>query len=328
MTPSATTRNPQYLFLCISKTCENPLSLLLILPSILFSTYFSMQCDSRETCPCHGESSSSGKRDLCPLCVRNALQNLRQLREAALELRNSTREECSQCLTQTTIRLPELAHERNLLHEKLANIEQECVSLTVRVARKKLQIEERRNQLQFCNFIREKDLLERLNRSLYSPEEGAMQREKISAMNSIRRLRFAWALKAFKMFPLDVSPVPKRPTQRQLHVRGIGKIGGLPLPHAPELYGPLPERELHSALRLVASLALTLARCLNVALPHPILLEPNGSQDYVVESVSLAGDPGGNFQTEIILKDNPDESLNKTTPNAASSMRSMFDSES
>ena len=61
----------------------------------------------------------------------------------------------------------------------------------------------------------------------------------------------------------------------------IGKIGGLPLPHAgPELYGVLPPRELQSALRLVASVTCTVARCLGIVLPHTILLKPN---DYVCD---------------------------------------------
>jgi hypothetical protein len=287
-----------------------------------------MESDGCHICPCHGDSPHSGKRDLCPICVGKALQNLRQLREAALELRNSTREECSQCLEQTTLRLPELAHERNLLRERLDKMNQECVSLAVKVARQQLLIEERRAQKQDRNFLREKDLLERLNRSLFSPEEGAMHRERISSMNSIRRIRFAWALQAFKMFPVDVSPETKRPTQRQVHVRGIGKIGGLPLPHAPELYGPLPRRELHSALRLVASLTLTLARCLNVALPHPILLEPNCSQEYLVESVSLVDNSGEKFQHDILFKDNSVDPINRMGLNTTLSVRSLFDSES
>jgi hypothetical protein len=60
------------------------------------------------------------------------------------------------------------------------------------------------------------------------------------------------------------------------HARGIGKIGGLPLPHAgPELFGVLPLDELQSALRLVASLTSLVSRCLGILLPHSILLKPN-----------------------------------------------------
>eukprot|EP00978_Attheya_sp_CCMP212_P034892 scaffold148980_cov51-Attheya_sp.AAC.1 len=57
--------------------------------------------------------------------------------------------------------------------------------------------------------------------------------------------------------------------------KGIGTIGGLPLPHAgPTLYGVLPANVLSSSLRLVASLTCTVARCLGIQLPHPILLQP------------------------------------------------------
>ena len=56
---------------------------------------------------------------------------------------------------------------------------------------------------------------------------------------------------------------------------GIGKVGGLPLPHAGQsLYGVLPSNVLTSSLRLVANLTNVLARCLGIILPHPILLRP------------------------------------------------------
>ncbi|EJK70617.1 hypothetical protein THAOC_08008 [Thalassiosira oceanica] len=54
---------------------------------------------------------------------------------------------------------------------------------------------------------------------------------------------------------------------------GVGKIGGLPLPHAGlALYGVIPQLVLSSSLRLVASLTQMVARCLGVVLPHPILV--------------------------------------------------------
>ena len=67
----------------------------------------------------------------------------------------------------------------------------------------------------------------------------------------------------------------------------IGKIGGLPLPHAgPELYGVLPPRELQSALRLVASVTCTVARCLGIVLPHTILLTPDDLTGDIADTVS------------------------------------------
>ena len=57
---------------------------------------------------------------------------------------------------------------------------------------------------------------------------------------------------------------------------GIGKIGGLPLPHrGPSVYNKLlPMNVLTSSIRLIASLTNLLARCLSIELPHPIVLCP------------------------------------------------------
>jgi len=68
-------------------------------------------------------------------------------------------------------------------------------------------------------------------------------------------------------------------TQFQRRIRdkvisGIGKIGGLPLPHRGALYNYLKSDVLTSSLRLVASLTQLLARCLGILLPRPILLRP------------------------------------------------------
>ena len=103
----------------------------------------------------------------------------------------------------------------------------------------------------------------------------------------VRRRRFGLALQAFEMHRVDVGPDyrgvhrlsegPKRSflPHRARTPSGVGKIGGLPLPHAgPSLYGMLPGGVLVSSLRLVASLTSTLGRCLGIVLPHPILLRP------------------------------------------------------
>jgi hypothetical protein len=56
-----------------------------------------------------------------------------------------------------------------------------------------------------------------------------------------------------------------------LRPRGIGKVGGLPMPHSgTALYGAMPPPILTSALRLVASLTSCLSRVLAIQLPHPI----------------------------------------------------------
>jgi hypothetical protein len=67
----------------------------------------------------------------------------------------------------------------------------------------------------------------------------------------------------------------RRNGTKNMIVSGIGKICGLPLPHAGlELYGVLPYEELQSALRLVAQLTYLIARCLYIPLPHPIIIVP------------------------------------------------------
>jgi hypothetical protein len=128
--------------------------------------------------------------------------------------------------------------------------------------------------------------LEQLEQSLL---QGSLHHALHVAAKKVRVLRFQWARKALAMHRLDIDPndvVKLTPyQQRQIktnkpsiprRARGIGKIGGLPLPHAgPELYGVLPPKELQSALRLVASVTCTLARCLGIVLPHPILLTLN-----------------------------------------------------
>lgn len=68
-----------------------------------------------------------------------------------------------------------------------------------------------------------------------------------------------------------------REERRRRRPHGVGKVCGLPLPHAgPALYGVLPPAVLASSLRLVASLTVMLSRCLGIVLPHPILLRPLG----------------------------------------------------
>lgn len=227
-------------------------------------------------------------QDLCPSCVANALQNRHQLREAALERRNVAREQCSQRLQAYSIgqRVSELSHESKQLREKLAKIRQRCGSLAVDIAAQVLENNERRAQLE-TSFL-PKENLNRLHDALYEPDHGAIARDLTSTTNTVRKLRFLWALQVFGMFRVDVDKYEKRPNERHRHARGIGKIGGLPLPNAgPELYGILPSEELQSALRLVAGLASTLSKCLGILLPHPILLQPYDFREDIISNLSL-----------------------------------------
>lgn len=245
----------------------------------------------RRQCSCHGVSvvrTCSESPDLCPTCVHYSLQNLKQLHEAAMENRNSARVECAQRLSYKGQRLSELSFESEQLREKLTKLRDECGVLAVQVASRVVENDERREKRQPLP----KEQLQRLNQALYQPDGGAMTQAIFAATDTVKRLRFARAIQVFGMFRVDVAQEERRPTERQRNARGIGKIGGLPLPHAgPELYGPLPQRELQSALRLVAGLTLTLARCLGVVLPHPILLQPHGPQGDIIESVPLIEEP-------------------------------------
>lgn len=96
--------------------------------------------------------------------------------------------------------------------------------------------------------------------------------------HQIQTQRFQFALQVFDMHRIDVgeeyTSQRKGNGEKKMNLpTGVGKIGGLPLPHAgPALYGVLPQGVLASSLRLVASLTNLVARCLGVVLPHPILV--------------------------------------------------------
>ena len=126
------------------------------------------------------------------------------------------------------------------------------------------------------------------------------------AQATVRTLRFHWSLQVFTMFHIQVEDddmfrrikdkeqeVGSARSKKEktvyvvnssrrndrdsgkVVVSGIGKICGLPIPHAGmELYGVLPCEELRSALRLVAQLTHMIARCFNIRLPHPIVIAP------------------------------------------------------
>jgi hypothetical protein len=251
----------------------------------------------RRPCACHGPSDI--RDSFCPTCVQKSLQNRKQLHEAAMEHRNVAREQCAQHLTGSTIsghyqnngqRLSELGCESEVLRERLAKLRQECSAMAVEVASQVVENDERRaQQPQQHEQQLPKDQLHRLQQALFEPDGGAMTEALLTATDTVKRLRFSWALQVFSMYRLDVEKVEKR--LRSTNARGIGKIGGLPLPHAgPELYAVLPPSELQSALRLVAGLTVTLARCLGILLPHPILLQPHSTQGDIIESVFVSSE--------------------------------------
>lgn len=101
-----------------------------------------------------------------------------------------------------------------------------------------------------------------------------------SNTHEIQTLRFQLACKVFDMHRLDIgeqftSDTTQQQPQHEKTASGVGKISGLPLPHAgPVLYGVIPPEVLSSSLRLVASLTQLVSCCLGVVLPHPILVYP------------------------------------------------------
>ena len=103
---------------------------------------------------------------------------------------------------------------------------------------------------------------------------GGLRDALVSGTKQIQTIRFHFALRVFEMHRIDVGDEYTEATNcNGSNASGVGKIGGLPLPHAgPALYGVLPPGMLASSLRLVASLTNLLASCLGVVLPHPILV--------------------------------------------------------
>lgn len=140
--------------------------------------------------------------------------------------------------------------------------------LAIRVAAKSAENEERRNELlRQCppNVKPPREVLSQLHDQIHCSMVTAIDQ----AQTKVRRIRLYWTLVAMESHALNVVAPRSRPA------RGVGKIGGLPLPHAgPELYSVLPVQELTSALRLVASLTYSVATCLGIRLPHPIGLKP------------------------------------------------------
>jgi hypothetical protein len=178
--------------------------------------------------------------------------------------------------------LGELQDRSLRLREELERLRKECAGEAVAVCSMQLQAEETRERLQKqAATAYHREHLHRLEKALSDSSTGALALAVEEARTRVRTLRFQWALQAFRMHRLqvdDVEPRSSESTSRRTTVSGIGKIGGLPLPHAgPELFGVLPPDELQSALRLVASLTSLVARCLGILLPHPVLLRPPGS---------------------------------------------------
>ena len=236
----------------------------------------------------------------CPACVHRSLKPLWDRHAEAVRERDRVKAECTRHVDAlpNPHRLGELQAESQLLRERLTVLRKKCGDMAVRVASQAVENDLHREAAQraLSTGGGTEDAQYRLEQLEQSLIQGSLHHALDVASKQVRVLRFQWARKALAMHRLDIDPndavkanhtqqrqskIGKTPMQHR--ARGIGKIGGLPLPHAgPELYGVLPPKELQSALRLVASVTCTLARCLGIVLPHPILLTSS--------SVSMRGD--------------------------------------
>jgi hypothetical protein len=219
--------------------------------------------------------------------------------------------------------IAELQDQSQSLRTQLDMLKSQCAETAVRVYSAQLNLQERQERLrqQAAIIVANRETIHRLHRSMCASAdadksenmsgaengEGALVAAIRSARTTARTLRFQWALQGFRMHRLQVeegsshdairshrarsngaSSASTTPTTTTPFVSGIGKIGGLPLPHAgPELFGVLPAEELQSALRLVAQLTHLVARCLGIWLPHPILLRPPRPPSKSSDSASL-----------------------------------------
>jgi hypothetical protein len=237
----------------------------------------------------------------CPACVQRTLKPHIERHEQALLDHVKAKEECARHLRTLPNhhRLSELQAESQRLRDRLSTLRNECADMAVRVASQAVENDSHREATGM-----DPDNIEVHRQHLAGLEDkllhGSMNHAIEVATNQVRVLRFQWARKTLAMHRLDadsedvkLTALQRRrqqsqPEQKlQRRARGIGKLGGLPLPHAgPELYGVLPPRELQSALRLVASVTSTVARCLGILLPHPILLTPNGPSGDITDTVS------------------------------------------
>jgi hypothetical protein len=222
--------------------------------------------------------SSSYHKGLCAICIQRALTEARERRQAALKANGRARVACAAVFEKSNTRkdLSQLQFESDQLRQKLDSRQKEGSRLALRVARMAMENEELQKSLvaqsaTYTHRLR----LERLQIALL--HGGALTSAIRTATLKAQSLRWHWALQVFASHCLVVTPVEDDrrvlAEARRAHARGIGKIGGLPLPHAgPELYNVLPPQELVSALRLVASATKSVAQFLGIALPHPILL--------------------------------------------------------
>mmetsp|Transcript_19481 Transcript_19481/g.22391 ORF Transcript_19481/g.22391 Transcript_19481/m.22391 type:complete len:514 (-) Transcript_19481:47-1588(-) len=247
--------------------------------------------EEKNTKGINNEEEISGDSTLrCSVCVQHFLRPYIRRHKRALEDHAAAKKYCTEQLIQIPKnRIPELEAKSQGLRELIKKLRQECADMAVKVAQTVLENDSIREATMMDQSAeRRRHDLQRLECSLL---EGSMMQAIGNATSQVRFLRFQWAQKVLAMYRLDIDPDDIKLTglqkrrqesqpgqQLQRRARGISKISGLPLPNAGhELYGVLPPQELQSALRLVATVTSTVARCLGIVLPHRILLTLNNS---------------------------------------------------
>eukprot|EP00986_Skeletonema_menzelii_P017376 scaffold19179_cov149-Skeletonema_menzelii.AAC.11 len=182
------------------------------------------------------------------------------------------------------------------LKERLDNLRSQSNDLAVNVTAKTMENDERQSNLELHSqklILAQERLSSMKNCLVYQAEENINSRDEKKlygdpvgdgrlrdaldhGRHQIQSLRFQFALRIFDMHRIDVGDEYTSGNKGKMNkdnATGVGKIGGLPLPHAgPALYGVLPQGVLASSLRLVATLTNLVSRCLGVVLPHPILV--------------------------------------------------------
>mmetsp|Transcript_18546 Transcript_18546/g.41286 ORF Transcript_18546/g.41286 Transcript_18546/m.41286 type:complete len:479 (-) Transcript_18546:60-1496(-) len=183
-----------------------------------------------------------------------------------------------------------IKNEMNLLRQQLNLLRTQSNAMAVRLTAKTVENDQKeeglRSNSEDIQLARDRldRMRKRLTLSTYDDESqvgsgiigGGLQDALSSGMREIKSVRFRYACLVFDMHRLDIGEQYAKLGRDAMHnviASGVGKIGGLPLPHAGlALYGVIPQLVLSSSLRLVASLTQMVARCLGVVLPHPILV--------------------------------------------------------
>lgn len=240
--------------------------------------------------------SLAHKRPLCSYCVKQCLTTALEQHKTSLEARKEAEKEYEEFLLEnknivTEARILQLKQKSRLLRDRLQMLKNHASAAALRLCAGAVENEQRQARIDQERKDRQADnteeLLHRLRTTLVvnhnseSNSASSLAHVLYTSRQRARVLRFQWACTAFLMHRLQIDSAVFTKKQsdlvglQQKRARGVGKICGLPLPHAgPELYGVLPPDELQSALRMVASLTNLVSRCLGILLPHPILLRP------------------------------------------------------